>query len=166
MKYFAYGSNMSFLRLQERVPSAQRLGTYTLKEHILRFHKASKDGSAKCDAFQTNNKADMVIGALFEINDEEKAYLDKVEGLGYGYSEKSIKVHNDTGEAIVAVMYYAIDIDASLKPYAWYVNHVVVGAIETNVPAQYLAAIQSIEYIEDPDKDRNISELAMYISKL
>jgi gamma-glutamylcyclotransferase len=162
MNYFAYGSNMSIVRLQKRVPNVKRLGTYILKRHILRFHKASKDGSGKCDAFQTNNKADMVIGALFEINEDEKAYLDTIEGLGFGYNEKSIIVHNDAGEAIEAVMYYATDIDSSLKPYAWYLNHVVMGAIEINVPVQYLDSIQTIEYIEDLDKNRNANERAIY----
>jgi len=38
MKYFAYGSNMSLLRLRARVPSAERIGMFTLVEHALRFH--------------------------------------------------------------------------------------------------------------------------------
>ncbi len=64
MKYFAYGSNMSISRLRERVPSAVRLGIFFLEGHRLCFHKASEDGSAKCDAYQTNNPNDEVIGAL------------------------------------------------------------------------------------------------------
>ena len=38
MKYFAHGSNMSLLRLKERVPSAKKLGIVTLKSHQLRFN--------------------------------------------------------------------------------------------------------------------------------
>jgi gamma-glutamylcyclotransferase len=53
MYYFAYGSNMSLSRLRERVPSAEAVGCFSLNGHDLRFHKLSKDGSGKCDAFFT-----------------------------------------------------------------------------------------------------------------
>mgnify|MGYP003387801548 CR=1 FL=1 len=162
MKYFAYGSNMSLLRLQERVPSALRIGTFLLNEHRLCFHKASNDGSAKCDAQQTNNINDVVIGALFEIDKHEKIHLDKAEGLGYGYDEKIVKVLNNSGEAFEALTYYAIKIDPTLKPYSWYLNHVITGANEINMPAHYLDMIQSIEYIEDPDHIRDAKQRAMY----
>ena len=162
MKYFAYGSNMSLLRLRERVPSAENIGVFMLKEHQLRFHKTSKDGSGKCDAFQTNNNRDMVIGALFEINDDEKEALDRAEGLGYGYDEKIVNVLNDSGMSFEALTYYATKMDSSLKPYSWYLNHVVIGAKEINIPAQYLDAIQSIECIEDPDENRDAKQRAMY----
>ena len=45
MKYFAYGSNMSLARLQERVPSARKLEIVTLKNHQLRFNMSGTDGS-------------------------------------------------------------------------------------------------------------------------
>ena len=160
MKYFAYGSNMSLVRLRERVPSAERIGTFFLKEHQLRFHKVSKDGSGKCDAFKTNNTGDVVIGALFEIN--EKKALDIAEGLGYGYDEMIVNVQNNSGETFEVLTYYAIKMDSSLKPYYWYLNHVVIGANETNVPVQYLDVIQSTECIKDPDKNRDAKQRAMY----
>lgn len=162
MKYFAYGSNMSLLRLRERVPSAERIGVFVLKEHQLRFHKSSGDGSGKCDAFQTNDRGDMVIGALFEISADEKGALDRAEGLGYGYDEKIVKVENDFGEAFDAFIYYAIRMDSSLKPYSWYLNHVVIGAKEAQVPAQYFNIIQSVECIEDPDQHRDAKQRALY----
>lgn len=162
MKYFAYGSNMSLVRLQQRVPSAKKIGVFTLKEHQLRFHKSSKDGSGKCDAFQTINVDNTVIGALFEINENEKKALDKAEGLGYGYNQKRVKVQNDVGDAYEAITYYATKTDSSLKPYSWYLNHVVIGAKETKVPAQYLAMIESIEWLKDPDTKRDSEQRAMY----
>ena len=153
---------MSLLRLQGRVPSAEKIGVFTLKEHQLRFHKSSKDGSGKCDAFQTMNVSDAVIGALFEINDAEKKALDRAEGLDYGYNQKMVTVQNDVGDAYDAVTYYATKTDSSLKPYSWYLNHVVIGAKETKVPAEYLAMIESIECFKDPDTKRDSEQRAMY----
>jgi len=161
VKYFAFGSNMSLLRLQQRAPSAARLGAFALKAHVLRFHKRGKDGSEKCDAFCTNID-DVVIGALFEINETEKEALDIAEGLGAGYDEKIVTVQSDAGEFCKAYTYYATRTDTSLKPYSWYLNHVVIGAKETNLPTQYLALVESIECISDPDKERDSEQRAIY----
>ena len=162
MKYFAYGSNMSSLRLRQRVPSAERLGLFILEQHVLRFHKISRDGSGKCDVFQTDDPDDSVFGALFKIDPGEKPVLDEIEGLGVGYEEKLVNVKNDVGDVIEAVTYYATRIDPSLKPYSWYLNHVIVGAKEINVPAHYLKGIQSIESIEDRDTKRDAEQRAIH----
>jgi hypothetical protein len=43
-----------------------------------------------------------------------------------------------------------------LKPYAWYVNHVLVGARETLLPEDYIQKkIAAIEAIEDADRVRD-----------
>jgi gamma-glutamylcyclotransferase len=162
VKYFAYGSNMSLVRLQERVPSAELLSVCKLKEHQLRFHKGSKDGSGKCDTFKTDNEFDAVIGALFEINHDEKPALDKAEGLTYGYAEKLVTVINNTGDECEALTYYATKIDDTLKPYSWYLNHVVIGTSEIEVPVQYLEMLKATESIDDTDKSRDSEQRAMY----
>jgi cation transport regulator ChaC len=162
MKYFAYGSNMSLPRLRGRVPSAEKIGIYTLAEHALQFHKVSKDGSGKCDAQFTESPDDFVIGALYEVSDNEKVALDKAEGLGNGYQEKMIQVSDVQGKIIEAVTYYATNTDSSLQPYSWYMCHVIYGAKETGVPASYLSTIASTKSIEDPDKKRDTRERAIY----
>nr|WP_079782950.1 gamma-glutamylcyclotransferase family protein [Pseudomonas sp. LPH1] len=163
MKYFAYGSNMSLPRLKARVPSAERIGVFTLVEHTLRFHKMSKkDGSGKCDALFTGNPDDYVIGALFEISNDEKCILDRAEGLGYGYEEKRITVSDSQGNTYEAVTYYATNTDPSLLPYSWYLHHVINGAKETGVPSTYLDALLATDSREDPNKERDASERAIY----
>lgn len=162
MKYFAYGSNMSICRLQERVPSAMRIGAFYLSGHKLQFHMSSEDGSGKCDAEQTHNTDDVVIGALFEINENEKIHLDRAESLGYGYNEKIVPVNNISGEVFEALIYVAIRKDPTLKPYSWYLNHVVIGAIETNLPAKYLNEIHATQCIDDPNSKRDIQQRSIY----
>ena len=154
---------MSLKRLKVRVPSTERLGGGTLKAHQLRFHKVSHDGSSKCDAFQTDNEDDFIIGSLYQIDEDEKTALDQVEGLGHGYEEKVVRIENQRGEIFDAFIYYATNIGSSLKPYAWYVNHVIIGAKEINVPLYYLNAIQAIECIEDPNKHRDSEQRAIYL---
>lgn len=162
MHYFSYGSNMPLRRLQRRVPSAAIVTVAILPHYVLRFHKASKDGSGKCDAEYTGRSADQVIGVVFDLSEDEKPYFDKSEGLGKGYDEKIIDVLTPTGESLSPTMYFATNIDSSLKPHCWYKKQVIVGARENDLPSEYVSHIECIETIDDPDKARCESELAIY----
>ncbi len=164
MKYFAYGSNMSIARLRERISSAVSFGCHALKKHDLRFHKSSKDGSGKCDAFFTDNEEDTIFGVLFEINSSEKSALDRAEGLGFGYDEKEVTVIANDDSLIQAITYIATNIDESLMPYSWYVNHVLVGANETSFPEDYVQRkIIDVQSIVDDDKTRDAKERAIHV---
>ena len=109
--YFAYGSNMSTLRLKARVPSSDVLGTAQLHGHTLVFHKESVDGSAKCHIEYTQDPHHIVRGVVYRILISEKSNLDKVEGLGSGYEEKQVSVIMPHGESINAYNYYATHIN-------------------------------------------------------
>lgn len=165
MLYFSYGSNMSFARLLERVPSARFITTATLVEHDLRFHKKSKDGSGKCDAFLTGNPEHKVLGVVFEIDVVEKPVLDSKEGLGFGYEEKEVSLVQSTGQEVSAYTYYAIKIDEALKPYHWYKHHVLTGATENRLPISYVNRIMNTESVADQDQERHQREMAIYTNK-
>jgi len=160
--YFSYGSNMSVRRLRRRVPSAQAKGPAVLTGHQLRFHKKSRDGSAKLDTFATDRPQDRVIGVLFEIDKTEKKLLDAEEGVGRGYEEKTVTVENAQGKTVRAFTYYATDIDASLKPYHWYKEHALRGARENGLPEDYVQMIESAESVDDQNPSRREDELSIY----
>ena len=161
MLCFCYGSNMSRRRLQARVPSARFVAIAELPCHQLRFHKAAMDGSSKCDAYQTGITDDRVIGVVYEIADHEKPDLDKHEALGRGYNEKRVEVITQTG-SLHAWMYFATRNRDSLKPFYWYKRHVLIGARENGLPADYIAQIEAVEYIDDPRGRRHRREMAIY----
>lgn len=162
MFYFSYGSNMSSRRLRARTPSVQRIDTGILTEHRLVFHKSGKDDSAKCDAYFTGNSEHFVIGVIYEIHPDEKPALDKAEGLGSGYEIKNVMIALEDGSSIEAFTYYATHIDADLKPFDWYREHVLVGARENDLPEEYVQVIEAIEFVEDKDNDRRTRELSIY----
>lgn len=161
MLCFSYGSNMSRARLQARVPSARFVTVAKLPAHRLRFHKSARDGSAKCNAEETGNPEDRVFGIVYEIADDEKPALDRHEALGFGYDDKLVKLETDRG-TLQAWMYFATRIDDSLKPFHWYKEHVLIGARENGLPLDYIASIEAIESIDDPDTGRHQRELAIY----
>lgn len=163
MLYFSYGSNISSKRLQQRVPSARYVSIAYLTQHELRFHKSSRDGSAKCDAHETGEDDHVIIGVVYDICNTEKSVLDIKEGLGKGYEEKIVEVVTHAGEIIETYTYYATHIDPRLKPYNWYKEHVLQGAMEYGFPDDYVTHIASIESIVDPVPERDGSELEIYL---
>ncbi len=162
MYYFAYGSNLSIGRFTSRLPSALVLGVARLSAHRLVFHKKSSDGSAKCDALSTDNVDDEVIGVVYEITAAEKCVLDTIEERGYGYKENTVNVDVAEGKSIEALAYFAMNIDASLKPYHWYKEHVLIGAREHGLPTDYVQMIEQVESISDPMPERHARELQVY----
>jgi hypothetical protein len=157
MKYFAFGSNMLLARLSRRVPSAKVISIGTLTGHKLMWHKESSDGSGKCDALQTDNDSDVLYGVLFDMAEHDKSSLDAAEGLGYGYDEKIVSVFAKTEkEMIEAVTYYATSIKDGYPPYHWYKSFVLEGAIENNLPDDYVEMIREVESIEDKNETRRL----------
>ena len=163
MKYFAYGSNLCESEIKEWVPSASPYGVAKLKNHELKFHKISKDGSAKCDAFKTGNDEDVVYGMVYEIDENEKQDLDRKEGLRHGYDEMEVVLGSDQG-AVTAVMYVADSdyIDDSLKPYSWYKQLVLDGARQHGLPESYIEEhIAQVEATEDPETKSDRKKLRL-----
>jgi cation transport regulator ChaC len=155
--YFAYGSNMSTVRLRERMPSCMPLGVATLPDHLLRFHKRSTDKSGKCNAFASGNGSS-VIGVMFSFDPAERAKLDKAEGVGSGYEHAMVTVIDDKGRRRKVLTYLATPnyIDDSLKPYSWYKDFVLAGAAQHGLPSQYIAEyIQSVDANEDFNTTRD-----------
>ena len=164
IKYFAYGSNMLEKKLKDRCSSAEKINPSEGSQHMIRkyrfrFHKKSSDGSAKCDARKTGDTSDIVYGVLFSINDEQIGALNKFEGLHYGYEKKVVNVIDEkSSNEISALIYYATDIDPTLKPYDWYKRQTVKGARDNGLPEEYVKEIESFESKTDEDEVRKKRE--------
>ncbi|MCA9395325.1 MAG: gamma-glutamylcyclotransferase [Candidatus Omnitrophica bacterium] len=161
MLYFAYGSNMSVKRLRARISSARVVCTATLPGHELRFHKHGDDESAKCDAAAAGAAAE-VIGVLYDIHTADKVILDKIEGVGAGYEQKTVTVMLGIGMPMEAMTYVATRINPDLKPFVWYKEHVLRGAREHGLPATYIDFINAVEAMTDPRPERHRKEVAIY----
>ncbi|MGW8193084.1 MAG: gamma-glutamylcyclotransferase family protein [Desulforhopalus sp.] len=164
MLYFSYGSNMSSRRIRQRVTVARFVAVAKLTGHVLRFHKVgSRDGSGKCDIFETGEPEHCVIGVVFAIKPSEKPTLDRIEGLHHGYEGKSVELITMAGDALSAVTYYATSIDPTLKPFHWYKEHVLRGAVENGLPDYYVQSIQRVASVTDPHPMRHEQEMAIYL---
>jgi gamma-glutamylcyclotransferase len=160
MLYFAYGSNMCVGRLRQRVPSAIFARIAKLMGHSFRFHKRSSDDSAKSDAFETGDPSDFVWGIIFDIDEREKPALDRAEGLGFGYREKTETLFDEGRQEHRAFLYVADtnSIDNTLRPYSWYKRFVVDGARQHALPEEYVNGIAAMPDVDDADQARDRRE--------
>lgn len=161
LTYFAYGSNMYTKRLQAaaRCPSAKAIGVAALCNYALKWHKHSKkDGSGKCDVVCEDGS--QVLGVLYSIPSTEKSALDREEGRGKGYDKIAVLVHSN-GAEVEAITYMATETNPALQPYTWYQALVLAGAREHRFPEDYIASIQAVAAIKDPDSKRHSENIGL-----
>ncbi len=151
--YFAYGSNLHPVRLTERITSAELIGVARLPGYRLVFHKKGKDGSGKGDIVKTDAVSDLVYGAIYKIDPQHKAILDKIEGEGYT-DRKITLVCNGYRYSCYTYTARPQHINSDLKPFNWYVQLIVLGARFLNFPADYITEIAHVDTTDDRDGDR------------
>lgn len=158
----AYGSNLHPFRLTQRVRSATPIGVVPMPGKRLAFHKRSDDGSGKCLFYEPGGTEDMMYGVAYEIEMAEKPILDDLEGLNKGYNEQQVSFPLN-GVTRHALVYEAASthIDATLVPYTWYKDMVVLGARYHGLPADYIAKIEAVVAVPDPKPERAANRTAI-----
>ncbi len=140
--YFAYGSNLTCARLRDRVSAVAVVGRAQILDHQLTFDKRGRDGSGKANL--TSSTRASTWGALYRIEGSSLSLLDAVES---GYSRIHVQVTLASGKTLNAETYRAITPASGLLPYTWYKKLITDGAREHDLPAQYLAFLDSIPSI-------------------
>ncbi len=102
---------------------------------------------------------------VYIINNKDLDKLDRIEGRGYGYMRKKVNIKKFNNDIVEAYTYCADNIKEGLKPYSWYKYHVLHGAVENNLPAEYISFIDSVESQIDSDLNRVTLELSIYRGK-
>lgn len=154
MLYAAYGSNLHPVRFELRLPESRFQGTAAISGRRLRFHKRSMDESGKCNIATGRGRIHV---AIYELNGEDRAELDRIEGLGLGYASETIDLPG-FGECFTYSA-TASHIDDGLRPYTWYKELVLVGCEYHGFPVEYVAMIRSIAAIDDPDTERHATNM-------
>jgi len=154
--YLAYGSNLHPLRLQERISSARLVGTVSLPGYRLAFHKRSDvDASGKASLVEAETEQ-VAHGAVYEIAEKQKQLLDRFEGLGVGYHERTIPLSINGGDYLC--FYYMANsshLDDSLSPLDWYKGLVITGARYHCFPLPYIRELEKVDTIRDDDRKRS-----------
>lgn len=156
LHYFAYGSNMLNTRLQRRCPSAKPVCVAFADSWSVNFSKIGRDQSGKATLYPKQNTR--CYGVVFTLDDSDLPALDRFEGAGHGYDRMNdfrVQALSETG--IVSVITYIAPpqfCNPQLKPFDWYHGLVLAGATEHRLPSDYIASLESVACIQDPDEQR------------
>lgn len=142
------------LTAPRRTPLATRVSVGYVPGRRLSFDKFSmRDRSGKCDCEATGNPQDRVYGVVYQIAAFERAALDEAEGLHHGYRDEILTVI--AGEVTYwALAYVATSKRQGLPVFDWYLEHVLAGAVENELPSGYVDALRQIHTDVDENRDR------------
>jgi hypothetical protein len=126
-----------------------------LRGYRLRLHKRGRDGSAKCDAWWSGARADVVYGAVYRIARKDLRALDHAEDLGRGYDRVGVWVFAGT-RRLRAYTYLARpeSMVQGLLPFDWYLQYMLHGARHHGLPQAYVSRIERMASRRDENGAR------------
>ena len=129
MYYFAYGSNMSVQRMNERGVVFTRRIPAVLYGYRLEFNKLASKNPKEGYANIIPDQSKKVEGALYEISDNSLERLDNYEGYPTHYERVKIRVQLNDRQEVEAVAYIAQStyVQTGLKPSRKYLNYLLAG---------------------------------------
>jgi len=138
------------MRSAERCPSARFDSVALFPDHDLEFTWFSRRN--QCGSSDVVSKREQSVwGVLYEIDEKDRPKLDAVEGVNSkAYKPISITVFRggDSLQPISAFTYTVRKkLDEHPKPSRAYKDHIVSGAIERSLPADYIAKLKTVETI-------------------
>ena len=140
--YFAYGSNMDPLQMEQRCPGAVVIGPARLDDHRLTFVWDSPGwggGVATVDVAP----GDHVWGVLWDLTDEHVKTLDRYEGVAVGaYTREHTEVEC-SGNREKAMVYLATD-NKYKAPSARYMTALIRGAKAFAIPDDYIERLRAL----------------------
>jgi len=134
--YFAYGSNLSRARMQQRVPSAEATGSARLPGYRLTTDKAGRDGTGKVNLRVAADAA--VWGVVWRIDFAEWPLLDAFER---GYERIHVQPE---GTASPAQTYLSQQLTEDPVLAVDYKHFLVEGAREQRLPAAWIEELEAL----------------------
>lgn len=152
MHYFAYGSNLHPIRLQDRIPRARLKQIGYLSGFRLTWNMHGRDDSAKCNIQHTGDESDYCYGAVYTISTADKSVLDEYERRYYT-REVEVLVDRQLQRCFTYVAEDAHLTD-TLQPFCWYLDLVYHGGVFLGFPDHYIERLKSTPFQRDHDETR------------
>jgi len=150
--YFAYGSNMNLRQMRTRCGNSwKRVGVGYVEGYRLVFDgNSSRWGGGVANLVQ--DSASRVWGVLFELESFE--CLDPYEGYPDVYDRKEVSVVvPQLGQELKAVAYIRPKPREIKKPSESYLNTIIEGARENDLPEDWIKFLESHRQMSDYEKE-------------
>lgn len=146
--YFAYGSNMNLAQMKQRCSASKVLGIACLPGHKVEFYGYSVIWDGAQETVVSDPKSE-VWGVLYELQASDWDALDvhqdaRFNGTG-AYFHYPVKVINMKQETIDALIYKKDILKEAKPPSAEYLDFIVQGAKEQDLPVEYITLLQNKE---------------------
>jgi gamma-glutamylcyclotransferase len=139
--HFAYGSNMNRAQMLSRAGKIMEEHNASLPNYEVRFNKKVRGGTAGANIQPSPGKT--VHGVLYKIEEGALRLLDRYEGVPEHYRRIEVQVTPEGGQAVPAQIYIASKIEKGLRPSPVYLQAILDGAGEHNLPAAYIGEIKT-----------------------
>jgi gamma-glutamylcyclotransferase len=139
--HFAYGSNMNRAQMLARTGKILEEHNASLPNFEVRFNKKVRGGTAGANIQPSSGKT--VHGVLYKIEEGSMRSLDRYEGVPDHYRRIEVQVTPEGGQPVPAQIYIAQKIEKGLRPSAPYLQAMLDGAGEHNLPAAYIGEIKT-----------------------
>ncbi|MGH9685529.1 MAG: gamma-glutamylcyclotransferase family protein [Candidatus Acidiferrales bacterium] len=151
MLYFAYASNMDWVQMRERCPSAQFVCIARLPGHRLAFtRKSIKRGCGVADGVPDEHLD--LWGVVYEVSERDFGNLDRSEGYvpgretnAYTRDKREVLADGDEHKPVTVCIYFARKEPNPPLPNEEYKHLIVEGAKFWRLPAEYIARLEEVE---------------------
>ncbi len=125
-----------------RTPTEWKLGW--LCGYSLVFNKKANDGSGYANI--CSQRDSVVYGVLYALTEDELQKLDQCEGVPHHYRRITLRVETKEGLQY-AECYVAVEdkVKGGLKPHKDYLQHLIRGAKEYDLPEEYILKLRNVE---------------------
>jgi len=139
--HFAYGSYMNRAQMLARGGNILEEHNASLPNYEVRFNKKVRGGTAGANIQMASGKT--VHGVLYKVEESALRSLDRYEGVPEHYRRIEVQVTPDGGQPVPAQIYIASKVEKGLRPSAPYLQAMLDGAGEHNLPPAYIGEIKS-----------------------
>jgi gamma-glutamylcyclotransferase len=144
--YFAYGSNLSKPRMQNRTGPILASRVARLKDHRLCFNNTDKEGIERYANIVPSAGA-VTWGVAYWCSAQAMAALDRYEGVAEDcYLREWVEVETIDGDRLQAEVYIGGQRFTVVegRPSDWYLDIILLGAKEHGLPEDYIRGIESL----------------------
>ena len=139
--HFAYGSNMNRAQMLSRTGKILEEHNASLPNYEVRFNKKVRGGTAGANIQPASGKT--VHGVLYKVEEGSMRSLDRYEGVPDHYRRIEVQVTPEGGQPVPAQIYIAQKVEKGLRPSTQYLQAMLDGAGEHNLPASYIGEIKT-----------------------
>ena len=141
--YFAYASNMSGEVMTRACPGAVCLGAARLEGYRLAFLRRSvRTGTGVGDLIEDGESE--TWGVLYELDEEDRAALDRKEGLGWAYELREVTVASGRGSHAALTYTVKEREPEEVEPSPEYLQRLLAAARARDLPEHYLACLARV----------------------